>query len=141
MNTMKEAVKRRMLYQSLILGFWLIGCMILFAHDRFSPESFGFTNGIAVIGAWIAFMLKYRRLLGNDQLLKEDYITRNDERNILISYKASRLAFVITLLLGVFAMIVLSLMNMQDKATLLSLIIDIAILIYLGCWKYVSSHN
>lgn len=117
----------------LFLGILMIAGTFFTKMDHAFFSSFGFA--MAVIG--IVHIRNYRLITKNEDTIRKQQIIETDERNISITHKAKSAAFSIYILVLGVAVIVLSLLRLQEAAKWLSYSICFLLVIYWLCyWVY-----
>lgn len=136
---MKHQIYRRIGIRSLVLAIWAAG-LLYFAHSNSTNELAGtyLYMGIALAAVWAVYLVRDLRYLKNEELLRKQAIERNDERAVLITYKATRMAAVILLCAMPMAICVLSAYGMQDVVDTLAAVTAFFAIAYLSSRLYFS---
>ena len=112
----------------IILGVAMIAVGLITKTDNEFVSSFGVT--LAVVG----LALIKKNIITSEEKLKRREIAENDERNIAIVHKARSWAFSFYVILGCLAVIVLSLLSLQDIASWIGVGMFSLIAIYWICY-------
>ena len=131
---MKNLVKRRMVITSIVLAVWLASSIVLSAREGLASEPSGLFVAISIAVVWAFSLIRNVRLLKDDERLQGAMVARNDERNILITYRATRLAGTIVLCAAAVATICMELLGMQEAADAVAFTICACLIVYLICW-------
>lgn len=113
----KKKIKLRMFAT---IGFVVMGIAIMIVEAVYGFGSTMRRYGIAACSYWIVMAWRYRKVLQDEEMLREWEIRENDERNIMIEQKAGRLAIMIYVVLSYVAVLVLELMGLSDQAGLVA---------------------
>ena len=112
----------------IILGVAMIAVGFITKTDNEFVSSFGVT--LTVVG----LALIKKNIITSEEKLKRREIAENDERNIAIVHKARSWAFSFYVILGCLAVIVLSLLSLQDIASWIGVSVFSLIAIYWICY-------
>ena len=112
----------------IILGVAMIAVGLITKTDNEFVSSFGLT--LTVVG----LALIKKNIITSEEKLKRREIAENDERNIAIVHKARSWAFSFYVILGCLAVIVLSLLSLQDIASWIGVGVFSLIAIYWICY-------
>lgn len=139
---MKRRIYRRIALRTAIFAVWIAGLLFVGLGDEGElAHGTYFYMAFAVLGVWIVYLIKDCHFLKNEDLLRKQAIERNDERNVLITYKATRMAVVMMLCTLPVAICVLSLNGMQAEIDILAMVAALFALLYLFFWMYLSKTN
>lgn len=136
---MKHHIYRRIGIRSLVLAIWAAG-LLVFAFNNGADElasTYQYMS-VALAAVWAAYLVRDLRYLKNEDLLRKQAIERNDERTVLITYKATRMAAVILLCALPVAICVLSMYGMQEVVDTLAVVTAFFAVAYLASWFYFS---
>lgn len=112
------------------LGILLIAVSAITKNDNPFISSYGLA--LAVIG--VARLRQLSRITRSEDSERKREIAENDERNILIAQKAKSMAFFLFIVITGIAVIVLSLLKMQETAALISYPVCILVVLYWICY-------
>lgn len=112
----------------IVLGVAMIAVGLITKTDNEFVSSFGLT--LTVVG----LALIKKNIITSEEKLKRREIAENDERNIAIVHKARSWAFSFYVILGCLAVIVLSLLSLQDIANWIGVSVFSLIAIYWICY-------
>lgn len=112
----------------ILLGIAMIAVGFITKTENEFVSSFGLT--LTVVG----LALIKKNIITSEEKLKRREIAENDERNIAIVNKARSWAFSFYVILGCFAVIVLSLLSLHDIAGWISVGVFSLIAIYWICY-------
>ncbi|MBQ4561418.1 MAG: hypothetical protein IJA55_03685 [Clostridia bacterium] len=112
----------------IVLGVAMIAAGFITKTDNEFVSSFGLT--LTVVG----LALIKKNIITSEEKLKRREIVENDERNIAIVHKARSWAFSFYVILGCLAVIVLSLLSLQDIASWIGVGVFSLIAIYWICY-------
>lgn len=112
----------------IVLGVAMIVVGLITKTDNEFVSSFGLT--LTVVG----LALIKKNIITSEEKLKRREIAENDERNIAIVHKARSWAFSFYVILGCLAVIVLSLLSLQDIASWIGVGVFSLIAIYWICY-------
>lgn len=136
---MKHGIYRRIGIRSLVLAIWAAG-LLVFAFNNGADElasTYQYMS-VTLAAVWAAYLVRDLRYLKNEDLLRKQAIERNDERTVLITYKATRMAAVILLCALPVAICVLSMYGMQEVVDTLAVVTAFFAVAYLASWFYFS---
>ena len=112
----------------IVLGVAMIAVGLITKTDNEFVSSFGLT--LTVVG----LALIKKNIITSEEKLKRREIAENDERNIAIVHKARSWAFSFYVIFGCLAVIVLSLLSLQDIASWIGVGVFSLIAIYWICY-------
>lgn len=112
----------------ILLGIAMIVVGFITKTENEFVSSFGLT--LTVVG----LVLIKRNIVTSEEKLKRREIAENDERNIAIVHKARSWAFSFYVILGCLAVIVLSLLSLNDIASWIGVGVFSLIAIYWICY-------
>lgn len=135
----KQRIKRRIGLRTVLFAIWIGGlAAVAFGKETALANESYFYMMVAIAAVWIVYLIRDLRYLKNEELLRKQAIERADERTILITYKATRIAAVILLCALPVAICVLSLLDMQMAVDTLAGAAAFFALAYLAAWFYFS---
>ena len=138
----KNLIIRRLVVKSIIFAVWLAGMLgVYFAKAVELADKTLLYMCFAIVAIWVVSTLRDVRRLKNAEALRAAAIARSDERNILITYKATRLAAVIMLCLVPVAMVVLAFFDMAVAINALAACVGGFVVIYLVCWGILNARG
>ena len=138
----KNRIWRRIVVKTIVLGIWAVGLLaiILKGGQELATSTYLYML-VAIVAVWLATTIRDVRRLRDEAALRKASIEEADERNVLITYKATRLAVVITLCLFPIAMCVMAFNGMHDAVNLLGYVVCVFLVVYCGSWFFVSKKN
>ena len=138
-QNMKRRMWRRILVKSIVLAIWAVGMLaiILGGGQELAGSTYLYML-FAIIAVWIVSTIRDVHRLRDEAALLKASIEEADERNVLITYKATRLAVVITLCLFPIAICALALNGMHETVNTLGYTVCVFLIVYVGSWFYVS---
>lgn len=137
---MRSRIRRRIAVKSVVLGFWavcMIAAMVQGGIDLAGGTFLSMTVAIVII--WAVTTFRDVRRLRDDAYLQQAAVAENDERNVQIMLKATRLAAVVVGCASPVAICVFSYLGMQQAANAIAGAICLFLVVYLCSWAYVSS--
>lgn len=138
-QSMKSRIVRRIVVKSIVFALWIAGLLaIFFQGSQELEESTYLYMVFAIVAVWIVSTVRDLRRLRDEAALRKAAIEQTDERNVLIAYKATRMAVVIILCLLPIAMCVLAFNGRQDIIDALGFAVCAFLIAYMGSWFYVS---
>lgn len=136
---MKRQIYRRIGLRTAVLAIWAAGLVALvFTGEAGELKSTYLYMTFALGGVWAVYLMRDWRYLKSDELLKKQAIERNDERMVLITYKATRMAAVILLCALPVVICALSVFGMQEAVDTLAVVVACFAVVYLISWAYFS---
>jgi len=136
---MKSRIWRRIVVKSAVLGLWAVGMLYVALQGNGElAQSTYFYMVFAIVAVWVVSTVRDVRRLNNESALRKAAIEESDERNVLIAYKATRLAVVITACLFPIALFVMAFNDMQDAISLLATVVCVFLVVYMASWFYIS---
>ena len=138
-ESIKRRIVRRIIVKSIVLGIWA-ACMIavMLQGEVNLPDNTLLYMTVAIIAAWAVSTIRDARRLRTEQYLKQAAIAEADERNIQTTYKATRLAAVITLCIAPVAICVLAYLGMEQAVNAIAGAIGLFAIVYLASWAYIN---
>lgn len=138
-NIIKNRYRRRILVRTVVLAVWAASLLVItFRGGQELPGGSYLYMVVAIAVMWVVTTVRDVRRLRDESALRKAAIAETDERNVLITYKATRLAVVIVLCLFPIAMCVLAYNGKQDIIDALGFTVCTFLIVYLGSWYYVS---
>ena len=138
-NIIKNRYRRRILVRTVVLAVWAASLLaITFRGGLELPGGSYLYMVVAIAVIWAVTTLRDVRRLRDEPALRKAAIAEADERNVLITYKATRLAVVIMLCLLPIAMCLLAYNGKQEIIDALGFAVCAFLVAYLGSWFYVS---
>ena len=136
---MKGRIWRRIVVKSIILGLWAVGMLYVALRDgqEFAQGTYWFML-FAIVAVWAVSTVRDVRRLHDEQALRKAAVEEADERNVLIAYKATRIAVVAMACLMPFVMFALAYMGRQDLIDAMGFAICVFLVLYMASWFYVS---
>lgn len=138
-QNMKSRIWRRIIVKSAVLGLWAVGMLYvaLQGYEELAQSTY-FYMVFAIVAVWAISTVRDVRRLNNESALRKAAIEESDERNVLIAYKATRLAVVIMACLFPIALFVMAFNDMQDAISLLATVVCVFLVVYMASWFYIS---
>ena len=139
---MKNRIWRRIVVKTIVLGIWAVGMLaiVLRGGQELATSTYIYML-FAIVAVWIVSTIRDVRRLRDEAMLRKASIEEADERNVLITYKATRLAVVITLCLFPIAMCFMAFNGMHDEVNLLGYVVCVFLVVYCGSWFYISKKS
>lgn len=138
-QNMKSRIWRRIIVKSAVLGLWAVGMLyVALQGNEELAQSTYFYMVFAIVAVWVISTVRDVRRLNNESALRKAAIEESDERNVLIAYKATRLAVVIMACLFPIALFVMAFNDMQDAISLLATVVCVFLVVYMASWFYIS---
>lgn len=138
-QNMKSRIWRRIIVKSAVLGLWAVGMLyVALQGNEELAQSTYFYMVFAIVAVWAISTVRDVRRLNNESALRKAAIEESDERNVLIAYKATRLAVVIMACLFPIALFVMAFNDMQDAISLLATVVCVFLVVYMASWFYIS---
>ena len=124
----RTKLKIRFLLASLwiVLGVGMIVTAFVVKVENEYLSTLGFS--LALVG--VVRLRQYFLISKNEETLKRREIIENDERNVSLMHKSRSMAFIIYIIIACLAVIVLSVLKMQDFAKLVLFSICLLVVIY-----------
>ena len=131
----KRNLWRRIIVKSIVLALWALGMLyVALRGDGELAESTYLYMFFAIIAVWIVSTVRDVRRLHDESALRKAAIEETDERNVMISYKATRLAVTFMVCLFPIALFVLAYYDMQDVINALSITVCLYLVAYMASW-------
>ena len=138
----KRRLKRKIAITTILCLFWA-GSMFTISNQSIA----GLDNqtylymGVAILAAWAANTYRTARRLRNRDYLERAAVAEHDERNIQITYKATRLAAVIIMCMAPVAICILAFFDMQQAIDAIAIALASFMLVYLASWFCISRRS
>ena len=131
----KRNLWRRIIVKSIVLALWALGMLyVALRGDGELAESTYLYMVFAIVAVWIVSTVRDVRRLHDESALRKAAIEETDERNVMISYKATRLAVTFMVCLFPIALFVLAYNDMQDVINALSITVCLYLVAYMASW-------
>ena len=141
-NAIKHRLHRRIAIKSLVFALWAAGmAYIAFQGSGELPDRTYLYMVFSVVAVWAVTTIRDIRRLRNKEAMRKAAIERSDERNILITYKATRLSVVILLCALPVAVCLLAYNGMQEAVDAIGIAVAVYGILYIGSWFYVSKKH
>lgn len=138
-ETIKSRIRCRIAVKSIVLIFWAVGMLyIALQGDGNLAQNQYLYMAFTCVAVWAISTVRDVRRLRDEDALRKAAIEESDERNVLIAYKATRLAVTIVACLFPIAVIVLAYQGMQETVNTLAYTMCVFLIAYLASWYYVS---
>lgn len=135
----KNNIWRRIIVKSIVLALWALGMLfVALRGDGELAESTYLYMVFAIVAVWIVSTIRDVRRLRDESALRKAAIEETDERNVMISYKATRLAVTIMACLFPIALFVLAYYDMQDVINALAFTICLFLVAYMASWFFIA---
>lgn len=126
----------------IILGIFTFAVAICNEIINFIPDNYWLNGlytglGSSMVAVGIIRIIRFKKLLKNEEQLKADRLRNTDERNIMISLQATRSAMLIVM---VFCYIVLIISGFFSRTVFYCFwsVIMVFLFSYVGIWVYLS---
>lgn len=131
----KMELWRRIAVKIIVLPFWA-ACMALMLLQGDSGLASEVSVGMiaAILGVWAVSTIRDVRRLRDDEYLKRSAIAENDESNIQIMYRATRLATVAVACITPIAVCVFAFLGMEEAMNTLAGGTCVFLIAYLISW-------
>ena len=135
----KKRLQRKVVVTTALCLFWA-GSMVAISGQRIAGLGSGtyLSMALAVFIVWAVNTYRAVRRLRNRDYLEQAAIAAHDERNIQITYKATRLAAVIVMCAAPVAICALAFFDMQQAIDTIAAALALFMLVYLVSWLYIS---
>lgn len=138
MENYRNKLKKKII---LSIALWVVTIGIFIAVDLFAKNGSDYTSSLNIgfISGLTAVMffniLKIRKALKYEKILKQMYVQENDERNLYVMMTASKMALTAAIIISAMAGVIASYFNKTVSITLYTVTTAIAI-IYLCTTAY-----
>ena len=126
----KMKARRNIAVLYIALGIAMIVAAAAVKTENTFLSSFGLI--LAVMG--VARLRQYRRIIQNEETLREQEIRETDERNVMLAHRARSLTFTLYIILSGVAVITLSLLGQREFARMISYSVCLLAALYWICW-------
>lgn len=142
-TAIRSNIKRRIIVRTIVFAIWVAGlaALALSGHDLETDSSTYLCAAFALAAVWAVQLVRDLRCLRSDGYLAEAAIAQNDERNILIAYKATRLAAVVCITIAPIAMAVLGVLGMVEAFNALAGALCVFAVTYVVCYGIINARN
>ena len=130
----KINIRKRTAQVYVLLGILMIVLNLTGIVKNDELSSFGLV--FLIIG--IAKIRQIKKIMADSESFNERKIAENDERNVMLWTKARSLTFSVYILLSAVAVIVLSILNMESQAKIISYCLFSLLIIYWICYFILS---
>ncbi len=138
-QAMKSRIWRRIVIKSIVFAWWAAGMLFVALREGQDLSQSTYVYMVfAIVAMWAVSTVRDARRLRDENMLRKAAIAETDERNVMISYKATRLAVVIMACLMPIALFVLAYNDMQDVISALGFAVCIFLVVYLASWFYIA---
>ena len=136
---MRDRIRRRIVIKSAVFGFWAVSMIAMMVQGGVDLAGSTFLYmTIAVLAAWVTSTVRDVRRLRDEAYLRQAAVAETDERNVMITYKATRLAAVILGCAAPVAICILAYLGMEQAVSTLAVTICAFLIAYVVSWAYVS---
>ena len=138
-RTIKGRIWRRIIVKSAVLALWAAGMLYVALKDGQELAQGAYWYMLfAIVVMWVISTVRDVRRLRDEGALKRAAVEETDERNVLIAYKATRLAVVAMACLLPVAMFACAYAGRQDLVDAMGFSVCAFLVLYLASWFYVS---
>lgn len=138
-RSVKSRIWRRIAVKTAVCALWAAGMLYVALYEGREVAQVTYWSMLfAIVAMWIVSMVRDVRLLRDEELLRKAAIEQSDERNVLISYKACRLAVTAMACLLPFVMFALAYAGRHDLVEALGFAVCAFLVVYMASWFYVS---
>lgn len=138
----KKRLQRKIAVTTVLCLFWAGSMAAVSSRNIADLGSRTYLSmSIAILAVWAASTYRTVRRLRNRAYLERAAIAEHDERNIQITYKATRLAAVIVMCTAPVAICVLAFFDMQQTIDTIAAALVTFLIVYLGCWFFISQRS
>ena len=132
---MNKIIKRKLIGAAICLALGIISLIILAINYKIISEELlsylsGFSSGIIVIG--IVTLIKYTRIMKNQEMTKKIENANNDERLKVINHESMAISFRISLIIEAVISIICAIYNKMEIAEYLGFAICFQLVLYLA---------
>ena len=138
----KQRLQRKIAITTILCLFWA-GSMFAISRQRtagLGSETYLYT-GVVILAAWAVNTYRTVRRLSDRDYLERAAVAEHDERNIQITYQATRLAATAIMCAAPIAICVLALLNMQQAIDTIAVALASFMLVYLTSWFFISRRS
>lgn len=141
---MNKIIKRKLIKAAICLVLGIISLIILAINYKIISEELlsylsGFSSGIIVIG--VITLIKYTRIMKNQEMTKKIENANNDERLKVINHESMAISFRISLIIEAVISIICAIYNKMEIAEYLGFAICFQIIVYLITYFIISKKN
>ena len=138
-RNIKGRIWRRIVVKSAVLALWAVGVLLVALKDgqELAQGTYWYML-FAIVAAWVVSTVRDMRRLHDEDALKRAAIEETDERNVLIAYKATRIAVVAMVCLLPVAMFACAYLGRQDLVDAMGFSVCVFLVLYLIAWFCVS---
>ena len=141
---MNKIIKRTLIGAAICLILGIISLIILAINYKIISEELlsylsGFSSGIIVIG--VITLIKYTRIMKNQEMTKKIENANNDERLKVINHESMAISFRISLIIEAVISIICAIYNKMEIAEYLGFAICFQIIVYLITYFIISKKN
>ena len=141
---MNKIIKRKLIKAAICLVLGIISLIILAINYKIISEELlsylsGFSSGIIVIG--VITLIKYTRIMKNQEMTKKIENANNDERLKVINHESMAISFRISLIIEAVISIICAIYNKMEIAEYLGFAICFQLVLYLATYFIISKKN
>ena len=141
---MNKIIKRKLIGAAICLGLGIICLIILAINYKIISEELiyylnGFSSGIIIIG--IVTLIKYIRIMKNQEMTKKIENANNDERLKVINNEAMAISFRISIIIEAVISMICAAYNKMEISEYLGFAISFQIVVYLITYFIISKKN
>lgn len=138
----KQRLQRKLAITTVLCLFWAGSLLAISGRGIAGLDSGTYLYmGVAVLAAWAANAYHTIRRLRSRDYLERAAIAEHDERNVFITYKATRLAVVIVMCAAPVAICVLAFFDMRQSIDTVAVALCFFVLAYLASWLFTSRRS
>ena len=138
----KRRLQRKIAITTVLCLFWA-GSMFAISSQQIAglgSETYLYM-GVAILVVWAVNTYRTVRRLRDRDHLERAAIAEHDERNIQITYQATRLAATVIMCAAPIAICVLALLDMQQAIDTIAVALAAFMLVYLTSWFFISRRS
>ena len=141
---MNKIIKRKLIKAAICLVLGIISLIILAINYKIISEELlsylsGFSSGIIVIG--VITLIKYTRIMKNQEMTKKIENANNDERLKVINHESMAISFRISLIIEAVISIICAIYNKMEISKYLGFAICFQLVLYLATYFIISKKN
>ena len=138
----KKRLQRKLAITTVLCLFWAGSLLTASGQGIAGLDSSTYLYmGAAMLAAWAASAYRTIRRLRSRDYLERAAVAEHDERNVLITYKATRLAVVIVMCAAPVAICVLAFFDMQQSIDTIAAALCFFVLAYPASWLFISRRS
>lgn len=141
-QNVKNRIWRRIIVKAVVFAFWIVGLLAVTLQ-----EGQGLLQGpyfrmlVIVLAVGVVSTVRDARRLRDEATLRKIAVEQSDERNVLITYKATRLAVVAMVCMLPIAVVALAYNGMHEAVNALCYATCLFLIAYVVSWFYLARSN